>query len=206
MPTLRLVALFCVAMLAACSNTTKPSELPQFAISGVSVSTDATVKANSDIAATTRTAAARVGRAYSASLPASVPRKNLEIRITRVHYKNAIASLLVGDTNRAMGTARASGKPAKPIIYVDAGGAVINGVLGAAIAIGSDKAKIDAKLAVGLAEAAVAAAYDQKSTPNFARENLQNGKVSSPARTAPAKKPAKQPANTGSPSSSPPTS
>ena len=105
-----------------------------------------------------------------------------------------------------MGTARASGKPAKPIIYVDAGGAVINGVLGAAIAIGSDKAKIDAKLAVGLAEAAVAAAYDQKSTPTFARENLKNGKASSPARTAPAKKPAKKPAKTGSPPSSTPTS
>jgi len=53
----RLCALFLILLLAACSNTTKPQQLPQFAIANVSVSVDATVRANLDVAADTRQSA-----------------------------------------------------------------------------------------------------------------------------------------------------
>ncbi len=132
---------------------------------------------NSNVAATTKLAAQRVASAYNASLPSSVPGKQLDIRITRIHYKNAVASLLIGDTNTVNGFARVSGGPAQPVAYIDAGGAVVNGIVGAAIALTKDKEKVDAKLAAGLAEAAVASAYGQKSTPEFAKKNLQSGNL-----------------------------
>ena len=104
-------------------------------------------------------------------MPQTVPGRQLDIRVTRIHNKNPLASLLIGDTSTASGVARVAGGPTQKIVYIDASGAMVNGIVGAAIAIGSNKGKIDAKLAAGLAKAAVASANGQKGTPDFAKEN-----------------------------------
>ncbi|MDD9908811.1 MAG: hypothetical protein OXR62_03880 [Ahrensia sp.] len=174
------IILFACLILAACANTTPPEKLPQYSIAVTSVSVNPGVTVNSDIAAKTKKAAQTVANAYNASLPQNIPQRQLGITIENVHYKNAALSLLIGDTNRISGAAQIQGEQSKPIAYVDAGGAVVNGILGAAIALTSDKSKTDAKLAAGLAEAAIAAAYDQKGTPKFATENLKNGRSRAP--------------------------
>ena len=170
---LRLLLVSLVALLAACTNNAKPSDLPQFRITGVAVSVAPGVKTHSDVAATLGANARRVAAAYSASLPATLPGRTLQVRVTKLRYKNAVASLLVGSANGIEGSAAVAGvRPRGKVVYLDAGSAAVNGVVGAVIAARADKSEVDRKLARGLAENAVAYAYGQKSTPRFVRDNL----------------------------------
>ena len=170
----RFAALALVALLAAaCTNNTAPSALPQFRITDVNVSVAPNVKPNSNIAAAVSRDARRVASAYSVSLPQGLPGRTLNVRVTKIGYKNAVASLLVGSANGIEGTAAVPNQtPRAKIAYLDGQSAAVNGVIGAIAAARADKSLVDAKLARGLAEKAVAHAYGQTSTPKFARDNL----------------------------------
>lgn len=165
-------ALGATLLATACANNVTPQQLPQFRITDVNVTTAPGLKASSDIASAVRAESRRVAAAYSAPLPANLPGRTLNVRVTNVTYKNAVASLLVGSANRA--TATVSGGAAGPgsVAYTDAGSGAVNGVIGAAMAMSADKAKVDRKLAGGLAQKAVAQAYGQKSTPRFVLDRL----------------------------------
>lgn len=159
-------------LLAACANNVKPEDLPQFRVTGVNVTTAPGVKASSDIASAVRAETRRVAAAYAAPLPANLPGRTLDVRVTSVKYKNAVASLLVGSANQATGTVTGGAAGPGQIVYTDAGSAAINGVIGAVAAMNADKAKVDRKLAGGLAQKAVAQAYGQKGTPRFVLDRL----------------------------------
>lgn len=171
-------ALVALLFAAACTNDVSPSQLPQFHLSRVTVQPGPGTPVNASLASTTEKAARQYAAVYSREIPPSAPTRALVIRIDDVHYKNAVASLVVGDANRISGAAyvmNAQGVTERtgPIAHLDAGSAAINGVVGAAMAASADRGKVDQSLAVGLAEKAVAFSYNQDRTPAFVMDILR---------------------------------
>jgi len=130
--------------LAAC-QTPLVDQTGPLSIQSVSVTTKPTVKSATDI-----------GRGIEGATRATVVREmpngrpaNLLISVDSVEYKNAVASLLIGSRN-AVGTtvsvADKSGAVIAQFQHVEAADAVINGVIGAAIAASQDPADVDRKL------------------------------------------------------------
>ena len=95
--------------------------------------------------------AARFGRAGAA--------KELRIVVERHSYKNPALSLLVGDANFVGGRVAvidiASGRMQGQVEAAASDARAVNGVVGAIIAVGQDKQKVDERLADGLAKAAM---------------------------------------------------
>ncbi len=134
---------------------------------------------NSNVESDVKASTERVARIYNKYMPANSPTRALNVQVTSINYKNAVASLLVGSTNSISGAVAAGPGPASAVNYVDAGGAVINGIIGAAIAIGADKSKVDKKLGAGFAGNAVAKAYGQNRIPKFILDHMR-GRPSAP--------------------------
>ena len=156
----------------ACANNVKPEELPQFRITDVNVITAPGLKASSDIASAVRAQTRRAAAAYAAPLPANLPGRTLNVRVTSVAYKNAVASLLVGSANRASATVSGGAAGPGTVTYTDVSSGAVNGVIGAVMAANADHARVDGKLAAGLGLKAVDQAYGQKTTPRFVLDRL----------------------------------
>ncbi|MBB3951723.1 hypothetical protein [Aureimonas jatrophae] len=80
---------------------------------------------------------------------------DLQLTLTEVHYKNPIASLLVGDANRVLAQGILRGEDGTEIARFDTGTldqTVLNGISGAVIAAAQDRARVDRALARGLAK------------------------------------------------------
>ncbi len=173
----RIFSLLLLVVLAACTNNIKPGELSQFRVTQLKVVVDPAVETNSDFASSVQKAGTKIASAYAGPMGPNLTAKTVTLTVNEIHYKNALKSLLVGDGNWVKGVSTLSGpRPASTaVIYADAGSYAINGLLGAAIAAGGDKARIDGRLAVGVAEKAIAAAYRQKITPNYVKNALKTG-------------------------------
>ncbi|MFD0915266.1 hypothetical protein ACFQ14_02490 [Pseudahrensia aquimaris] len=171
---IHLAAAFAATLtLSACANAVKPSELPQMRIVDVQVEVNPGVQAASDISTKVRQSSLAAAQAYNAYMPADAPLKTMQINIDKVHYKNPLASLLIGDANSIAGVVAGGVTPATRVGYLDAGSGAINGIAGAVIAAASDKAKADTRLAKGLANSAVAKVYGQNSVPMFVSRHME---------------------------------
>lgn len=95
--------------------------------------------------------AARFGRAGAA--------KELRIVVERHSYKNPVKSLLIGDANAVGGRVAvidvASGRIQGQVAAAAIDTAGVNGVIGAVVAAGQDKEKVDERLADGFAKASL---------------------------------------------------
>ena len=177
------VALAATLSVSACANAVKPEELPQLRIADVQVTVNPGVKAVSDIGTKVRMSSLAAAQAYNAYMPANAPSKVVQINVDRVHYKNPLASLLIGDGNGISGVVAGGATPATSVGYLDRGSMAINGIAGAVIAAASDKSNVDTRLATGLANNAMAKAYGQKSVPDFISKHLAGRPTSYQPRT-----------------------
>ena len=152
------VALFALP-LAACASSPgiiAPNEAAHISKVQVSLAPNVSSQRFAELLqAKTTGYAARFGRAGAP--------KELRIVVERHGYKNPALSLLIGDANQVGGRVAvidvASGRMQG---HVEAGAvdtAGVNGVVGAIVAAGQDKAKVDERLADGLAKAALRLAF-----------------------------------------------
>ena len=141
-------------------------------IADVQVTVNPNVQAHSDIASKVAASGRQAAAAYNAYMPADAPQHVVKISVDRVHYKNAALSLIVGDGNNISGVVSGGTAPASSVRYADVSSMAINGVIGAAIAIGTNKANTDTTLARGLADTAIAKAHGQKSVPQFVKRHM----------------------------------
>lgn len=121
------------------------------------------------------------------SRPGEVTR--LDITLTELHYKNPIASLLVADANRLSATIIAFNTSGAEIARFEAIAVdqiALNGIAGAAIAVGQDRARVDRALARGIAESIEARIYGRRTKPAITPE-LGQPNAPAPSATAPAR-------------------
>lgn len=166
MSSMKLLAVLGFAAgLSACNATTGILAANEPAhISKVQVSLDANLKTSERfgemLRAKTAQNATRFGRAGAA--------KELRIMVKRHSYKNAAASLLIGDANYAGARVAvvdiASGKVQGEADASAIDSMAINGVVGAIISIAQDKEKVDERLADQLARNALTQAYGTSAT------------------------------------------
>lgn len=144
-----LAAAALVVLLAGCAQPIVKTAGP-LKIRSVVVSAAPTVKSDTDIVSLVRQTVppqivdTREGR------PA-----DLQLTLTDVHYKNPIASLLVGDANRVLAQGILRGADGVEIARFDTGTldqTMLNGISGAVIAAAQDRARVDRALARGLAK------------------------------------------------------
>lgn len=177
----QIIAVLLALVLGGCANAIKPENLPQQRIVDVQVTVNSNSGAQSDIRSKVAASSLQAAAAYNAYMPANAPQRVLRINVDTVHYKNPLASFLVGDAHYAKGVVSGGAVGPSSITYVDAGSGVINGVAGAIIAAATDKGRVDARLAHGLAGKALAKAYGQNSVPRFVSDHLAGKPSASPS-------------------------
>jgi hypothetical protein len=132
------------AILSGC-QTPLVDEIGPLAIRDVSVSVKPTVKSVTDLAPPLREAA---NKTLVGVDPAGAP-ATVQISVDKVTYKDPLLSLLVGSANGLATTVTVTGESGAKLatfphsIILDG---EINGILGAAIAAGQDKAIVDQEL------------------------------------------------------------
>lgn len=156
---MRIPSLFAVAALAvplaACASSPGIIQAGEAAhISKIQVSAAPGVSSPGFaemVRARTAQHAARFGRAGAA--------KELRIVVERHSYKNPAMALLVGDANLVSGRVAvvdvASGRVQGQVEAAAVDTAGVNGVVGAIVAAGQDKQKVDERLADGFAKASL---------------------------------------------------
>lgn len=110
----------------------------------------------------------------------------LDVTLTQVHYKNPVASILIGDDNRLLATVVAYGDGNAEIARFDAVArdqTAIDGIAGAVIAVAQDRARVDRALAMGLAMGIERQIYGNQLKPVMRPELAQPIPQAAPATT-----------------------
>ncbi|MBB3999687.1 hypothetical protein [Aureimonas pseudogalii] len=175
------------ALLSGCAKPLVDTTGP-LAIRRVEVSAAPTLKADTDLLSLARqTLPSQLVGAHEGK-PAT-----LDVTLTDVHYKNPLASLLVGDANRLSALGVLRGEDGREItrfntVTLDAG--AINGIAGAVISAAQDRARVDRALARGLASTIERQIYGKTTrevmTPELAAKSAPV--AAAPAAPAPAPK------------------
>lgn len=139
--TMAALVLLCAGFLAACASPIVDQTGP-LSIRQVAVTTRPDVKSATPVGPAIQSAAsATVVRETPDGLPAK-----LHISVDRVTYKNAMMSLLVGSANSINTTVSItddSGKVVAQFPHAVVADAMVNGIIGAAIAATQDPAAVD---------------------------------------------------------------
>lgn len=157
-------------------------------IDTVSVETPADIQTASNIGpALERRASAEIVRQDPSGAPVDA-----RIHVDGVSYKNPIASILVGSANVLATTVTINDKRGNAIEtfdFAETDGAAINGVLGAAIAVGQDRTKVDQRLVEGYARNLRARIYGANGhVAKAPRQDLPEGSTQPHLRPTPPSK------------------
>ncbi|WP_062205705.1 hypothetical protein [Aureimonas sp. AU12] len=173
-----------VALLSGCAKPLVDTTGP-LAIRRVEVTAAPTLKADTDLLSLARqTLPSQLVGAHEGK-PAT-----LDVTLTEVHYKNPLASLLVGDDNRLSALGVLRGEDGREItrfnaVTMDQG--AINGIAGAVISVAQDRARVDRALARGLASSIEGQIYGKTTgkvmTPELAAKSAPA--VAAPVAPAP---------------------
>ncbi|MGI9350967.1 MAG: hypothetical protein ACR2O3_05340 [Rhizobiaceae bacterium] len=127
---------------------------------------------------------------YNATRPNATQAYTLEVNLEKVHFKNAVQSLLIGDANHVQGTAklvdRETGEVAHtmPAKYIDAASGALNGISGAVLSVVVKKEAAESTLSKGLAGKIMQLSYPDVELPNSAKRRLKDKTVHQPVTTA----------------------
>lgn len=187
-----------LVVLASCQSTEKFKFQDQnFQISDVEVSVHNNPKKTHKLLKPTesfRGVLTNTIRNYAAEYNATRPNANvgykLKVDITQVHYKNAIASLLVGDNNRIQGTASiidpntGSVLHTAPANYVDGASGLLNGISGAVLSIVVKKEAAEATMSKGVSKNIMKFIYPTTKLTKGAEARLKDKTVLQPRTSA----------------------
>ncbi len=127
---------------------------------------------------------------YNATRVGAVNPYILNVNVEKVHFKNAIVSLLVGDANHISGTAsivdRTTSQPvhAFPFTYVDGASAALNGISGAVLSVVVKKEAAEGTLSKGVARTIMKRIFTKSNLPDSAKTRLRQKTVYQPMTTA----------------------
>ena len=131
---------------------------------------------------------------YTAEYNATRPNANigykLKVDINQVHFKNAIASLLVGDSNRILGTATVinpkTGETIHtlPANYVDGASGALNGITGAVLSIVVKKEAAEVTMSKGVSKNIMKFIYPETKLSKGAEQRLKGKSALQPRTSA----------------------
>lgn len=171
------------ALLTGCAQPIVKTAGP-LKIRSVTVSAAPAVKADTDIVSLVRQTVPPQIVNTREGKPA-----DLQLTLTDVHYKNPLASLLVGDANRVLAQGILRGADGVEIARFDTGTldqTVFNGISGAVIAAAQDRARVDRALARGLAKNVETRIYGDNHREVMTPELAAKTAPAAPAAAAPA--------------------
>ncbi len=125
-------------------------------------------------------------KAYNLEQKGSVSGYRLEITITDIHYKDALQSLLIGDSNRLKANSKLIDPSNGSVLrefetsYLDGGSLLINGISGAILSNAVGNERVDTTFAKGLPIPILKKAYDEKSIPERVRVKMSKTDLLSP--------------------------
>ncbi|MCP4934809.1 MAG: hypothetical protein GY927_11535 [bacterium] len=182
---MRFAVLISCLLLAGCSATTKQPAVQQFHILSVSVDSEDRDTSEETIEILTNSLLHNAA-AYNAYRRDINIGYNLAVTINHIHYKNPMASLIVGDTNSIQTSIKvvdpATGVTIKEFrnLYIDGAGAVLNGVSGALLSVAVSNKVVDTKMMPIVAGRIVRKANDIKEIPVTIATQLKNTDVTKP--------------------------
>jgi hypothetical protein len=127
---------------------------------------------------------------YNAMRPGAQKGYKLRVDVSNVHFKNVVASLLVGDANRLEATASvidpASGAivHSAPASYFDSASGALNGITGAVLSVVVKREAAEAKMAKGSAKNAMKLIYPDLKLAPGAEKRLKAKFAIQPRTTA----------------------
>jgi len=123
---------------------------------------------------------------YNAYRPSATNAYKLKVDVADVHFKNPVASLLVGDANRISGTAYLIEPNSErvihtmPIIYVDGGSALLNGISGAVLSVLVKKEAAEGTMSKGFASNIMKQAFPKIKLTEASKKRLKDNSVYEP--------------------------
>lgn len=148
-----------VMVLGACQTSTTMRAGPAYHISEVRVANALQVTPATNLAAGVKAQALATTRHY----PRSGEAKILRVTLTSLHYKNAMMSLLFGDSNRLIGFGtvidKKTGQDEGSFTIAVADAAVLQGMIGALSSVTEQKKKIETRLVQKFGQDAVRLGY-----------------------------------------------
>jgi len=191
------VVLFAVFVLAAC-QTTKKNQFNQqnFQITQV----DVTVQPHPEdkkLSKPTETFPDKISNAiknhvaeYNSTRPNATASYRLDVSIDKVHFKNPVASLLVGDANRIQGTAKlidtlnGNVVHTAPANYFDGASGALNGVSGAVLSVLVKREAAEETMSKGVAKNLMKIIYPDVKLPSSSQDRLRGKAAFAPRTTA----------------------
>lgn len=132
----------------------------------------------------------RFGAEYNRTRPNAQVGYTLKVNIEKVHFKNALASLLIGDANHISGQALLI-DPASdsivqsfPIKYVDGASAALNGISGAVLSVVVKKEAAEGTLSKGVAKSLMRLLFPKTKLTPATEERLKGKEVFQPITAA----------------------
>lgn len=200
MNTLKKISLLVVALivLAACQSTDKfKSKQNNFQITSVEVNLPASIDTQHKVLKPTETFHSYMVNAYtnySAEYNAMRPNANagykLRVDVSNVHFKNVLASLLVGDANRLEATASVIDPNTgatihtSPASYYDGASGALNGITGAVLSVVVKRQAAEANMAKGSAKNAMKFIFPDLKLSKGAEQRLKAKNAIQPRTTA----------------------
>ncbi len=132
----------------------------------------------------------RYATEYNATRPAANKAYTLLVDVEKVHFKNPLQSLLIGDGNYVSGTAKlidpstGQGAHGQTFKYLDAASVAVNGISGAVLSVVVKKQAAEATLSKGVAKAVMKNIYPEIKLPSSAKSRLKGKAVLQPPTTA----------------------
>jgi len=197
------VALF---VLAACQSTDKfKSKQRNFQITSVEVNLPASIDTQHKALKPTETfhsymmnAYKNYSAEYNAMRPNATTGYKLRVDVSNVHFKNVLASLIVGDANRLEATASVINPNtgdivhSSPASYYDSASGALNGITGAVLSVLVKRQAAEANMAKGSAKNAMKFIFPDLKLSKGADQRLKAKNAIQPRTSAMSSLPAKQ--------------
>lgn len=125
----------------------------------------------------------RYAAEYNATNPNAKKGYQLNVKVEKVHYKNPLQSLIIGDGNYVSGTAiltdPANGQEihSQSFKYLDSASVAINGISGAVLSVVVKKQAAEATLSKGVAKAVMQNLFPDTDLPSSAKSRLKGKAV-----------------------------
>lgn len=173
----KLIFVFALVFVASCQSASKKTAFSEtgFHIADVQISMPAQEATNKLLQYTSSfgpvidNTISNYASEYNATRANVTQSYVLDVNIEKVHFKNAVASLLVGDANRVSGTASLVDPTSNqqvhtfPFIYLDAASGALNGITGAVLSIVVKKEAAEATMSKGIADAVMRKVFPDQS-------------------------------------------
>lgn len=173
---------FCLTLwLAGCTTSTiEPDQPLNMHIIDVDVAYAENASATPSLPNRLRSALMHYAKAHNRLQSGQIYGYELKVTITEVHYKNAVASLLVGDANSMTVKGQLIDPDTNAVIqeftaaYVDGASAVLNGVSGALLSAHVSKETADTTMIEGISPPIMQKAFASNPLPPNMREAMKN--------------------------------